>query len=142
VCVAVGEKTAPTPISAYAFFLSVLFSICSGSGFRVCVSVSVARLAPREGVLCDLLWSDPDENVTGWSENERGVSFTFGPDVVSRFLQRHDLHLICRAHQVRPLHLHSPCQSCPFSARAKIVHRSSREGTLTRRGNLGRPRRL
>jgi diadenosine tetraphosphatase ApaH/serine/threonine PP2A family protein phosphatase len=53
--------------------------------------VTVARLAPREGVLCDLLWSDPDENVTGWSENERGVSFTFGPDVVSRFLQRHDL---------------------------------------------------
>ncbi|KAI0289396.1 Serine/threonine protein phosphatase PP1 [Russula brevipes] len=55
---------------------------------------------PETGVLCDLLWSDPDENVAGWSENERGVSFTFGPDVVSRFLQRHDLDLICRGHQV------------------------------------------
>jgi serine/threonine-protein phosphatase PP1 catalytic subunit len=50
--------------------------------------------------LCDLLWSDPDKDITGWSENDRGVSFTFGPDVVSRFLQKHDMDLICRAHQV------------------------------------------
>jgi len=46
------------------------------------------------------LWSDPDKDITGWSENDRGVSFTFGPDVVSRFLQKHDMDLICRAHQV------------------------------------------
>lgn len=52
------------------------------------------------GLLCDLLWSDPDKDITGWSENDRGVSFTFGPDVVARFLQKHDLDLICRAHQV------------------------------------------
>ena len=52
------------------------------------------------GLLCDLLWSDPDKEITGWSENDRGVSFTFGPDVVSRFLQKHDMDLICRAHQV------------------------------------------
>ena len=52
------------------------------------------------GLLCDLLWSDPDKEVTGWGENDRGVSFTFGPDVVSKFLQKHDLDLICRAHQV------------------------------------------
>ena len=51
------------------------------------------------GLLCDLLWSDPDKDITGWSENDRGVSFTFGPDVVSRFLQKHDMDLICRAHQ-------------------------------------------
>lgn len=51
-------------------------------------------------MLCDLLWSDPDKDITGWSENDRGVSFTFGPDVVSRFLQKHDMDLICRAHQV------------------------------------------
>lgn len=55
------------------------------------------------GLLCDLLWSDPDKDITGWSENDRGVSFTFGPDVVSRFLQKHDMDLICRAHQVRLL---------------------------------------
>lgn len=27
-------------------------------------------------------------------------SFTFGSDVVSRFLAKHDMDLICRAHQV------------------------------------------
>lgn len=55
---------------------------------------------PDNGLLCDLLWSDPDKDVTGWEDNERGVSFTFGPDVVARFLEKHDLDLICRAHQV------------------------------------------
>jgi serine/threonine-protein phosphatase PP1 catalytic subunit len=55
---------------------------------------------PDTGLLCDLLWSDPDKGVSGWSENERGVSFTFGPDVVQHFLERHNLDLICRAHQV------------------------------------------
>ena len=53
------------------------------------------------GLLCDLLWSDPDKDVQGWGENDRGVSFTFGADVVSKFLNRHDLDLICRAHQVQ-----------------------------------------
>jgi hypothetical protein len=36
----------------------------------------------------------------GWGENDRGVSYTFGPDCVTDFLQRHDLDLVCRAHQV------------------------------------------
>jgi serine/threonine-protein phosphatase PP1 catalytic subunit len=61
---------------------------------------SVDVFARVLGLLCDLLWSDPDKDITGWSENDRGVSFTFGPDVVSRFLQKHDMDLICRAHQV------------------------------------------
>lgn len=28
---------------------------------------------PLLGLLCDLLWSDPDKDITGWSENDRGV---------------------------------------------------------------------
>ncbi|VDQ02754.1 unnamed protein product [Trichobilharzia regenti] len=55
---------------------------------------------PEQGLLCDLLWSDPDKDVSGWGENDRGVSYTFGPDIVARFLHKHDLDLICRAHQV------------------------------------------
>ncbi|KAJ7079205.1 calcineurin-like phosphoesterase [Mycena crocata] len=55
---------------------------------------------PDIGLLADLLWSDPEKGVQGWATNDRGISFTFGPDVVARFLQRHDLELICRAHQV------------------------------------------
>lgn len=50
--------------------------------------------------MCDLLWSDPDKDASGWQENERGVSFVFGPDIVAAFLKKHDLDLICRAHQV------------------------------------------
>jgi serine/threonine-protein phosphatase PP1 catalytic subunit len=55
---------------------------------------------PDTGLLCDLLWSDPDKDIDGWGENDRGVSFTFGEDIVAQFLNRHDLDLICRAHQV------------------------------------------
>jgi serine/threonine-protein phosphatase PP1 catalytic subunit len=55
---------------------------------------------PDTGLLCDLLWSDPDKDIQGWGENERGVSFTFGPDYVQAFCKKHDLDLVCRAHQV------------------------------------------
>ena len=55
---------------------------------------------PDQGLLCDLLWSDPDKDVKGWGENDRGVSYTFGADVVTSFLDKHDLDLVCRAHQV------------------------------------------
>lgn len=55
---------------------------------------------PDTGLLCDLLWSDPEKEVQGWGENDRGVSFVFGPEIVSAFLQKHGLDLVCRAHQV------------------------------------------
>ena len=56
---------------------------------------------PDQGLLCDLLWSDPDKDVTSWGDNDRGVSYTFGAEIVSKFLAKHDFDLICRAHQVR-----------------------------------------
>lgn len=55
---------------------------------------------PDNGLLCDLLWSDPDSTVEGWHDSDRGVSCTFGPDVVADFLDKNDLDLICRGHQV------------------------------------------
>nr|XP_040232590.2 serine/threonine-protein phosphatase alpha-2 isoform isoform X1 [Anopheles coluzzii] len=55
---------------------------------------------PDQGLLCDLLWSDPDKDTNGYGENDRGVSFTFGVDIVGKFLTKHDFDLICRAHQV------------------------------------------
>ena len=51
---------------------------------------------PDQGLLCDLLWSDPDKETQGWGENDRGVSYTFGAEVVAKFLYKHDLDLICR----------------------------------------------
>ena len=35
-------------------------------------------------MLCDLLWADPDD-VNGWAENERVVSYVFGADIVKKF---------------------------------------------------------
>ncbi|KAJ8529555.1 hypothetical protein K7X08_036390 [Anisodus acutangulus] len=55
---------------------------------------------PDGGLLCDLLWADPDPRIKGWSESDRGVSCTFGPDVVAEFLAKNELDLICRGHQV------------------------------------------
>jgi serine/threonine-protein phosphatase PP1 catalytic subunit len=52
------------------------------------------------GIICDLLWADPDREFAGWAENERGVSFVFGEDVVDNFLRKHEMDLIVRAHQV------------------------------------------
>ncbi|KAF8386468.1 pph-1 [Pristionchus pacificus] len=52
------------------------------------------------GLLCDLLWSDPDSSVVGWAPNERGVSYIFGVDVLANFLQKMDLDIVVRGHQV------------------------------------------
>ncbi|CAD5224809.1 unnamed protein product [Bursaphelenchus okinawaensis] len=52
------------------------------------------------GLLCDVLWSDPDAKVMGWAPNDRGVSYVFGPDVLSQFLQKMDLDIVVRGHQV------------------------------------------
>merc|ERR1712232_102522 len=55
---------------------------------------------PEFGLLCDLLWSDPSTDHEEWGDNERGVSFTFGASCLRKFMAKHDLDLICRAHQV------------------------------------------
>ncbi|CAF3318423.1 unnamed protein product [Rotaria socialis] len=52
------------------------------------------------GLLCDLLWSDPDNDLKGWSENDAGISLRFGVDIVNEFLNQHKMDLICRAHKV------------------------------------------
>lgn len=56
---------------------------------------------PDSGLLCDLLWSDPDQKIEGWADSDRGISCTFGADKVAEFLDKNDLDLICRGHQVK-----------------------------------------
>lgn len=53
---------------------------------------------PESGLLCDLLWSDPEKGVDDYGENDRGVSVTFGEPIVRRFMYKHDIDLIVRAH--------------------------------------------
>lgn len=52
------------------------------------------------GLACDILWSDPESGIQGWGYSERGVSCTFGADIVKKFCAKADLDLIIRAHQV------------------------------------------
>ena len=55
---------------------------------------------PDEGLLCDLLWSDPETNCKDWAKNTRGISVLFNEDIVEKTLDNLDIDLICRAHQV------------------------------------------
>ncbi|KAF7131910.1 hypothetical protein RHSIM_Rhsim09G0173100 [Rhododendron simsii] len=71
-------------------------SLCSGRMGRVwgpfqwpapTLSITLRNLArpfavPDTGLLCDLLWSDPSGDAKGWGMNDRGVSYTLGPDKV------------------------------------------------------------
>ncbi|KAH3744021.1 protein phosphatase 2A [Pelomyxa schiedti] len=54
---------------------------------------------PHEGLMCDLLWSDPDERC-GWGISPRGAGYTFGQDISEQFLHSNGLRLIARAHQL------------------------------------------
>ena len=58
---------------------------------------------PEKGLLCDLVWSDPDNLISNknFIENkERGISFCFSKEIVEEFTKINNLDLICRAHQV------------------------------------------
>lgn len=57
-------------------------------------------IVPESGMVTDFLWSDPDADIRGWAESDRGVSHTFGADVIKNFLETNDFDLIVRAHQV------------------------------------------
>uniref|UniRef100_A0A7S0DFW9 Serine/threonine-protein phosphatase n=1 Tax=Amorphochlora amoebiformis TaxID=1561963 RepID=A0A7S0DFW9_9EUKA len=56
---------------------------------------------PDDGLLCDLLWADPKENQSGYSQNiDRAISYCFGADVVDNFREKFGIDIVCRAHQV------------------------------------------
>jgi len=57
---------------------------------------------PRNGLVCDLLWSDPDKNVSMLGKSKRKISVTFGRESVRKFLEANKLQLIIRAHQCVP----------------------------------------
>ncbi|CAJ0594897.1 unnamed protein product [Cylicocyclus nassatus] len=57
-------------------------------------------IIPPYGILCDIVWSDPDSHQPGWSLSCRGISFSFDETVVEQFCQKHGIDLIVRAHQI------------------------------------------
>lgn len=56
---------------------------------------------PENGLLTDLLWSDPDSNVSDWcSNNDRGVSYAFSKKNILEFCDNFNIELIIRGHMV------------------------------------------
>lgn len=86
-------------------------------------SVERNRQPPEEGIMCELLWSDPQPQ-NGRSPSKRGVGCQFGeltivefcmklhlmcviilagPDVTDNFLKRNNLDYIIRSHEVKDM---------------------------------------
>lgn len=55
---------------------------------------------PESGSLCDLMWSDPDDDAdeSSWSESPRGVGWVFGRTQVAQFCHKNNLQLVVRSH--------------------------------------------
>ncbi|KAL3502844.1 hypothetical protein ACH5RR_037293 [Cinchona calisaya] len=58
------------------------------------------REPPEEGLMCELLWSDPQPQ-PGRGPSKRGVGLSFGADVTKKFLQENNLDLVVRSHEVK-----------------------------------------
>lgn len=57
------------------------------------------REPPEEGLMSDLLWSDP-QPFPGRGPSKRGVGQSFGPDITEAFLKNNNLEMIVRSHEV------------------------------------------
>jgi len=55
---------------------------------------------PDNGLLCDLMWSDPSNSNKKWGKNNRGISCTYNNIAINTFLRNNKLQLLCRAHQL------------------------------------------
>ncbi|GAA5936313.1 hypothetical protein JCM3775_006461 [Rhodotorula graminis] len=58
------------------------------------------REIPHEGPMADLVWSDPDPDKEEFSISPRGAGYTFGSQVVKKFLDSNNMVHILRAHQL------------------------------------------
>lgn len=54
---------------------------------------------PEEGLVCDLVWSDPDIEEEDWGLNDRGASYVFGLAPLEKFLKKFNFDLVVRGHQ-------------------------------------------
>jgi serine/threonine-protein phosphatase 4 catalytic subunit len=55
---------------------------------------------PQEGPFCDLLWSDPEEGISGFAVSNRGAGYLFGEDALKKFTHANGIDMIARAHQL------------------------------------------
>ncbi|EKD01483.1 phosphoprotein phosphatase [Trichosporon asahii var. asahii CBS 8904] len=58
------------------------------------------RQPGQEGLMCELLWTDPQE-MPGRGPSKRGVGLGFGPDVTRRWCELNEVTAVIRSHEVR-----------------------------------------
>ena len=63
-------------------------------------AVERGRQPPEEGLMCELLWSDPQPQ-PGRGASKRGVGCQFGPDVTAEFCRTNRLDYVIRSHEVK-----------------------------------------
>lgn len=73
-------------------------------------------LVSDHALLNDLLWSDPDPNISEWGPSTRGSTVTWGIQAVIGFFQRTGLTHIIRGHQVA-----RDGFEYPFSGNTKVI---------------------
>lgn len=71
---------------------------------------------PNEGILADLLWSDPNHQTDNWGPNDRGATITWGLAAAKRFLEANHFTTIVRGHQ-----LANDGYNFPFSPDKSVV---------------------
>ena len=56
---------------------------------------------PPSGALCDLLWSDPADDDSNFSESTRNTGHKFGSSATNEFFKTNNINLIVRAHETK-----------------------------------------
>lgn len=89
-------------ILIFLLIIKLIFWVCHGGlfqedGVTLDKLVKLKRFCqpPESGIMCDLLWSDP-QNELGKAPSKRGVGIQFGPDVTKKFIEDNDLNYIIR----------------------------------------------
>lgn len=58
------------------------------------------REIPHDGIMADLVWSDPDVEITDFKLSPRGAGYLFGSDIMNKFCHDNNLVQMIRAHQL------------------------------------------
>lgn len=58
------------------------------------------REIPHDGIMADLVWSDPDTEILDFKLSPRGAGYLFGLDVINKFCHENGLVQLVRAHQL------------------------------------------
>ena len=45
-------------------------------------SIDRKQEIPHDGSMCDLMWSDPDDEIDGWVVSPRGAGYLFGENCI------------------------------------------------------------